>query len=111
VAGAGWLWTDNDPRPGKPLEAERAEILTRLTTALPPGMPKPNRVIDSGRGYWGFYKLAAAQPVDGNGALTEAVETRGRGIEQAFGDFAYDCSNIDRIARLPIARRPPGNRR
>jgi hypothetical protein len=113
VAEAGWLWIDNDPRSGKPLEAERAEILARLTTDLPPGMPKFNRVIDSGRGYWGLGKLSVAQPVDGatyddkkrflyNNPLTEAVEAYGRGIEQAFGEyFADDCRNIDRIARLP----------
>jgi hypothetical protein len=102
VLEARWLWIDADPRPDKPLEAERAEIFARLTTNLPPGMPKPNRVIDSGRGYWGFCKLSVAQPVDGDGPLTEAVEARGRGIEQAFGEyFADDCRNIDRIARLP----------
>ena len=37
-----------------------------------------------------------------NGPLTEAVESYGKGIEQAFGDrFADGCRNIDRIARLP----------
>jgi hypothetical protein len=112
VLEARWLWTDNDPRPGRPIKAERAEMLASLTINLPEEMPKPNRVIDSGRGYWGFCKLAAAQPVDGatyndkkqfirNNPLTEIVESYGRGIEQAFGEFADDCSNIDRIARLP----------
>jgi hypothetical protein len=38
VAEAGWLWIDNDPRPGKPLEAEREEILALLTAKLPPGV-------------------------------------------------------------------------
>ena len=82
-------------------------MLALLTTDLPQGMPRPNRVIDSGRGYWGYWKLATPQPVDGstnnvNGPLTEAVECYGRGIEQAFGDhFADGCRNIDRIARLP----------
>jgi hypothetical protein len=82
-------------------------MLALLTTDLPQGMPRPNRVIDSGRGYWGYWKLAAPQPVDGrannmNGSFTEAVERYGRGIEQAFGDrFADGCRNIDRIARLP----------
>ena len=82
-------------------------MLALLTTNLPQGIPRPNRVIDSGRGYWGYWKLASQQPVDGgqnnvNGPLTETVECYGRGIEQAFGDrFADGCRNIDRIARLP----------
>ena len=101
------LWIDLDPQVNEPLETERAAILELLTTNLPKGMPRPNRVIDSGRGYWGYWGLATPQPVDGstdnvNGPLTEAVECRGRGIEQAFGDrFADGCRNIDRIARLP----------
>jgi predicted P-loop ATPase len=102
VAEARHLWIDLDPRPDKPLEAERAAMLALLTTNLPQGMPRPNRVIDSGRGYWGYWKLATPQPVDGSGPFTEAVECYGRGIEQAFGDnFADGCHNIDRIARLP----------
>ena len=107
VVEARHLWIDLDPRPGEPLEAERGAMLALLTTDLPQGMPRPNRVIDSGRGYWGYWRLAAPQPVDGskdkvNGPLTEAVECYGKGIEQAFGDrFADGCRNIDRIARLP----------
>jgi hypothetical protein len=103
VAEAHHLWIDLDPRPGEPLDGERAAILALLTTNLPKGVPKPNRVIDSGRGFWGYWKLATPQPVDGsNGPLTEVVECYGRGIEQAFGDrFADGCRNIDRISRLP----------
>jgi hypothetical protein len=107
VAEATHLWIDLDPRPGEPLDAERAAMLALLTTNLPQGVPRPNRVIDSGRGFWGYWRLAAPQPVDGiknkvNGPLTEAVERYGRGIEQAFGDhFADGCRNVDRIARLP----------
>jgi hypothetical protein len=107
VVEARHLWIDRDPRAGEPLEAERAAMLASLTTNLPEGMPRPNRVIDSGRGYWGYWKLATPQPVDGsknnvNGPLTEAVECYGRCIEQAFGNrFADGCHNIDRIARLP----------
>jgi hypothetical protein len=107
VAEARHLWIDLDPREGEPLEAERAAMLAQLTTNLPQGMPRPNRVIDSGRGCWGLWKLVAPQQVDGstnkvNGPLTEFVECYGRGIEQAFGErFADGCRNIDRIARLP----------
>src|SRR4029077_16274936 len=101
VAEARYLWVDLDPRSGEPLEAERKAILAQLTTNLPEGVPPPNRVIDSGRGYWGRWKLATPQPVDSCHNI-EAVECHGRGIEQAFGNrFADGCHNIDRIARLP----------
>jgi hypothetical protein len=102
VVEARHLWIDLDPRSGEPLADERAAMLALLTTNLPKGMPRPNRVIDSGRGYWGWWKLDKPMPVDGNGELTAAVESYGRGIEQAFGDrFADGCKNIDRVARLP----------
>lgn len=113
VAEACYLWIDLDPRVNEPLEVERTKILGQLTTNLPKGMPRPNRVIDSGRGYWGYWKLDKPAPVEGavyndkgefvrNNPLTEAVECYGKGIEQAFGDrFADGCRNIDRIARLP----------
>jgi hypothetical protein len=102
VAEARWLWIDLDPRAKEPLAQERSKMLALLTDKLPKGMPCPNRVIDSGRGYWGFWKLATPQPVDGPGPLTAAVESYGIGIERAFGDrFADGCRNIDRIARLP----------
>jgi Mesyanzhinovviridae DNA primase len=107
VVEARHLWIDLDPRSGESPEAERNAMLAQLTTKLPQGIPRPNRVIDSGRGYWGYWKLATPQPVDGrqnnvNGPLTEAVECYGRGIEQAFGNrFADGCRNIDRVARLP----------
>ena len=99
VAEARYLWVDLDPRPGEPIETERAAMLARLTTNLPPGIPRPNYIIDSGRGSWGFWKVAEPQPVGGE--LTEVVESHGCGIEQAFGAFADDCHNIDRVARLP----------
>jgi Family of unknown function (DUF5906) len=107
VAEARYLWIDLDPRGDEPLEVQRTAMLKLLTTDLPQAIPRPNRVIDSGRGYWGFWKLATPRPVDGrrnnvNGPLTEDVECYGRGIERAFGDrFADGCRNIDRVARLP----------
>jgi hypothetical protein len=107
IVGACHLWVDLDPRKTEPLEAERAAMVALLTTKLPDGLPRPNRVIDSGRGFWGYWKLDKPAPVDGsknnvNEPLTETVECYGRGIEQAFGDhFADGCRNIDRIARLP----------
>ena len=105
IAEAHSLFVDLDPRKDKsgvviaPLEAERATMLALLTINRPAGIPKPNRIVDSGRGYWAFWFLDTPHPVD----ATKAVEAYGRGIEQAFGDFADNCHNIDRVARLPGA--------
>jgi predicted P-loop ATPase len=111
VAEARHLWIDLDPRVNEPLEAERAAMLAQLTTNLPKGIPRPNRIIDSGRGYWGYWKLDKPAPVDGKGPLTDIVESYGKGIEQAFGDrFADGCRNIDRVARLAgTTNRKTGN--
>jgi hypothetical protein len=105
IPEARWIWVDMDPRKGKPLEEERAAMLALLTTNLPAAIPRPNRVIDSGRGYWGFWKLETPQPVDGkDGQLTTTVESYGRGLEKAFGSYADNCHNIDRIGRLSGTR-------
>ena len=62
IAEDRWLWVDMDPRESKPLEEERTAMLALGTTNSSAGTPKPNRVIDSGRGYWLFWKLEIAHP-------------------------------------------------
>jgi hypothetical protein len=103
VREAAYLWIDLDPKKGEELETERAAMLRLLRSERPDGIPAASWIVDSGRGYWGFWRLSPAQPVDGPlGTLTHEVEARGRGIEAAFGErFADGCRNIDRIARLP----------
>ena len=72
---------------------------------MPAGIPKPNRIIDSGRGYWLFWKLEIPHPTDGkDGQLTKTIEFYGEGLERAFRPYADDCCNIDRIGRLPGTR-------
>jgi hypothetical protein len=101
VASAEWLWVDLDPRKGAELIPERQEMLALLTDRRPQGLPEPTWIIDSGRGYWAFWKLRTPQPVDGDGPRTTSVENYGRGIERAFPGRGDDCRNIDRVARLP----------
>jgi putative DNA primase/helicase len=103
VREAVYLWIDLDPVKDAELEAERAAMLKLLRSERPDGIPAASWIIDSGRGFWGFWRLSPAQPVDGPlGTLTHQIEARGRGIEAAFGErFADGCRNIDRIARLP----------
>jgi hypothetical protein len=105
VAAAAWLWSDIDPEKGatpEQIEQWRAEQLADFAAGLPNGLPLPTFHIDSGRGFWRFWKLAEPIEVDGkDGAQTAQVEAHGRGIEQAFETPADGCRNIDRIARLP----------
>ena len=101
VASAQWLWVDLDPLDGAELNLERQEMLALLTDRRPQGLPEPTCIVDSGRGYWAFWKLRTPQPVDGYGPRTENVENYGRGIEKEFPGRGDDCRNIDRVARLP----------
>ena len=112
VAAVSWLWVDVDPRAGEDVVAERARILALLTTNLPKGVPPPSAVIDSGRGFWGLWRLAepvvmpdpAAPDWD---AARASVEDRNRGLELAFG--ADKCHNLERVMRLPgTVNRKPG---
>jgi len=103
-----WVWADLDPREGEPLEHERAAILELLTTRLPPGIPQPTFIVDSGRGNWAFWRLDKAHAFDGcSGEATRAFEDRLRGIGRRFGEYGdKSVKNINRIARLPSTVNP-----
>ncbi len=119
VARAEWLWADLDPpKKATPeeIDAWRAERLAEFEAGKPDGLPSVTLLIDSGRGFWRFWKLREAAPTDSeivgydkgkpiiqDGPATRLVESYGRGMEQAFGGAADNCRNIDRIARLPGA--------
>lgn len=52
-----WIFVDVDPYAGENLEKERERILKKLTSQLPDGIPEPTLIVDSGSGYWAFWKL------------------------------------------------------
>ncbi|WP_143058011.1 DNA primase family protein [Loktanella fryxellensis] len=114
VASVGWLWVDLDPRAGEELDLERARLLGLLTTDLPKGVPPPTVIIDSGRGFWGLWRLSqpvVMPPADDPAwdAARASVEDRNRGLELAFGADA--CHNLERVCRLPgTVNRKPGGR-
>jgi hypothetical protein len=101
VACSELLWVDLDPLKGADLDVERREMLSLLTDRPPRGVPAPTLLIDSGRGFWAFWKLRSPHSVDGDGPQTERIESYGRGLERVFAPRADDCRNIDRVARLP----------
>ena len=115
VSAAQYLWVDSDPDGGDPAQW-RASKLAELQRSPPPGIPgPPTLIIDSGRGFWCFWKLRAPAPVDSfingydknkkpiiiDGPLTLEIQAHGRGLEKAYGKDADTVRNIDRIARLP----------
>lgn len=99
IKEVAWLHVDIDPANGKSLLEERSRIEALLTTDLPAGVPKPTAVIDSGGGYWGFWRLA--QPIEINGDLPKAKEAAlyNKKLEEIFG--ADHCHSIDHLTRLP----------
>jgi Family of unknown function (DUF5906)/Protein of unknown function (DUF2786)/Primase C terminal 2 (PriCT-2) len=106
-----WVWADLDPRDGQPLDAERAEILFLLTIDLPIDVARPTFIVDSGRGYWAFWRLEAPHIFDGrDGDATRAFEAVLSGLANSFGKFGdRSVKNINRIARLPSSVNPKTN--
>lgn len=94
-----WLHVDLDQAKDETLEASRARNLTLLTSGLPVGVPPPTCVVDSGGGYWGFWRLEEPVEVGGDRAKAEDAERYNLQLEALFK--ADHCHNIDRIARLP----------
>lgn len=100
VDHAYFLHCDLDPRAGEDVESERERIRDLIANRWPAGVPAPTAVVDSGGGYWLFWRLNEAVALDGaEGETTAAVEARNRQLELLFGGDA--CHNIDRVARLP----------
>ncbi len=106
IAAVHFLHTDLDPRAGEDLAAERSRILRRLTEDLPPGVPPPTYVIDSGGGFqalWALREPIAVAPDDADSAAKQAAaeeaERYNRALELAFA--ADHCHNIDRVLRVP----------
>jgi hypothetical protein len=102
VAAAWWLWTDSDPLDcwtAEEKEEWRRSKIAELRSGGPLGIPA-TLILDSGRGVWGFWRLADGVPLDGRfGPNTSKVEGCGKALENAFDADA--CRNVDRVARLP----------
>jgi hypothetical protein len=103
VREARWLFVDCDP-PGGLTDAQlvpwRRQKLAELREGGKLGM-RPTVILDSGRGYWGFWRLRDPVTLDGpQGKNTRLVEARGRALRDQF-DGADACQNVDRICRLP----------
>lgn len=101
-----FLHVDLDPRvPGPDADKakhnldERTRIQDLLTKSLPEGVPEPSALIDSGGGYWAFWRLKEPFPIRREAVQYEEAKLYNLQLETLFG--ADSCHNVDRIARLP----------
>jgi hypothetical protein len=109
IAAMAHLHVDIDPRPGRELESERRRTLAMLTDKLPESVPPPTWIIDSGGGYWAFWKLREPFAIEADSARYEEAKRYNVQLEVLFdGD---GCHNVDRIGRLPgTINRPDANK-
>ena len=94
-----FLHVDVDPRVREDPESERVRIRRLLTEDLPPGIPRPNFIIDSGGGYWGLWRLAEPMPINGDESSYEEARLYNLKLELEFG--ADSCHDVARLCRLP----------
>jgi hypothetical protein len=100
IRDVAFFHVDVDPRAGVDLDQERTRILRSLTEQLPPDVPQPSAIIDSGGGYQGLWRLAKPLPINGEEQKYEDAKRFNQHLEALFlgGDA---CHNVDRILRIP----------
>ncbi|MBK9129704.1 MAG: hypothetical protein IPM13_18260 [Phycisphaerales bacterium] len=82
------------------LGAAREKLLARLTEKIPPFVPPPSVIIDSGGGYQGLWLLRSPFEVLGDPARIADFERYLRALGKAL-NADPSTLNIDRILRLP----------
>jgi len=100
-----FLWADLDPRAGESLSSERQRIAALLTTTLPPEVPAPTFVIDSGSGYQSLWWLSAPVELGPAGMAADEIERYTRWLEIKFG--SDKVHNVDRVLRMPFTINHP----
>ena len=116
IAEVRYLHVDLDPDPvqGTPdekrarHEQERRGLRDLLTDSLPDGVPEPTAIVDSGGGFWGFWRLKEPIQLDGSEAQADDEALYSKRLQELFGADADSCHNVDRIARLPGTDQLPG---
>lgn len=105
VASVEWLHVDVDPRVGEDLNVER----TRIEAMLLRAEPQPTAIIYSGGGCQALWRLGEPIPVNGDASKAEWAQRYNRQLELMYeGD---NCSNIDRVLRLPGTWNVPDQRK
>jgi hypothetical protein len=103
LARVFWTWADVDPKAEtvEDLATERIAIEARLRGS------DPDLLIDSGRGFWAFWRLDA--PLEGEDGFGEA-ERVNRSLAAALGGDGGSW-NVDKLARLPGTTNWPNPRK
>lgn len=99
IEQVGHLHVDIDPQEGKPRDDERERIRHLLTDGLPPGVPRPTWIIDSGNGYQAFWRLEQPFEVGGDENKAAEIERYNRQLAALLG--GDKCHSIDHLMRLP----------
>lgn len=91
--GSRYVWVDCDPPKGLSAEAlpdwrdaKRAELETL-------DEPRPHLIVDSGRGFWAYWRLSQLAAPDDVEAINKALSAK------LGGDH---CHDISRVARVPF---------
>ena len=112
IAALEFLHVDIDPRAGEDFAAERERIRTLLINNLPDCIPRPSAIIDSGNGYWGFWRLDEGMPIGGQEELYEQAKLYNLQLELLLGCSGRRRKGPDRGRLLGvhegIGERHPG---
>lgn len=102
IAEVRYLHVDLDPAPvdGTPEEKQAAheQQRERLRARLM-DESDPTCVVDSGGGYWGFWRLQKPVELDGSQAQADEAKRYNQRLKERFD--ADGVANVDRLARLP----------
>lgn len=94
-----FLHVDVDPRVNEDFATERKRILDVFMSKLPPGVPKPSGLVDSGGGYNALWRLKEPIEIGGVEALAEENKRFNLQLEILLG--GDNCHDVTRILRLP----------
>ena len=96
IATVRYLHVDIDARVGESLDEELARIRALLEAFTD---PRPTCVVMSGGGYQAFWRLMEPLEVGGDVARCEEAALYNKQLELRLG--GDNCSNVDRVMRLP----------
>ena len=97
IATVHFLHVDIDARVGELLEEELTRIRELLLERCP--VHPPTIIVFSGGGYQAFWRLREPIKINGEIELAEEVSRYNKQLEIVLG--GDNCSNVDRIMRLP----------
>ena len=106
IKQAEWLWVDIDSDVTDPnkLASDKTKILRGLIEDKPKHIPSPTIILNSGNGYWGFWRLEKPLELKDNKWIEE-YEKYNKWLAAEFnGDH---CHNVERIARIPFTLNIP----